>query len=84
MRRKQEFVAEVSSLPIRVARNTEFHVLKGGGGPVEGVPISELNLKSSLALPWPPALPAGNHLLHGYARSPGVSIDSVHWSEDPS
>ena len=30
MRRKQEFVAEVSSLPIRVARNTEFHVLKGG------------------------------------------------------
>ena len=41
MRRKQEFVAEVSSLPIGVARNTESHVLKGGDGPVEGVPIEE-------------------------------------------
>ena len=73
---------EVSSQPMRVTRNTEFYVLKGGDGLAEGVPISEFNPKSSLALPWPAALPAGIHRLHGYARSPGVPIDSVHWSED--
>ncbi len=44
---------EVSSQPMRVTRNTEFYVLKGGDGPAEGVPISALNLKSSLALHGP-------------------------------
>ena len=53
---------------LEVMRNTEFYVLRGNDWPAGGIPITELNLKSSLALPWPARLPAGDHVLHGYAR----------------
>ena len=73
---------EVSRNSLEVMRNTEFYVLRGNDWPAGGIPITELNLKSSLALPWPARLPAGDHVLHGYARGSTAPIGSVHWSDD--
>ena len=73
---------EVSRNHLKVMRNTEFYVLRGNGWPAGGVLITELNLKSSLALAWPARLAAGDHILHGYARGSTAPIDSVHWSDD--
>ena len=73
---------EVSIEHPRVARNTEFYVLRGEDWPAEGIPITEFNLKSSLALAWPARLAACEHLVHGYARGPAAPIDNVLWSDD--
>jgi DMSO/TMAO reductase YedYZ molybdopterin-dependent catalytic subunit len=79
---------EVSSSPIWVRRNTESYVLKGDLWPPglylpsKGEPITTLNIKSTLALPWPADVSPGCKLIHGYARSPGSRIRSVEWSED--
>jgi len=79
---------EVSSKHLWVTRNTEFYVLMGKDWPAEdyapalGAPITEQNLKSSLALSWPAKLAAGNHVIHGYARAPGSPVECVHWSDD--
>jgi len=79
---------EVSRQPIWVTRNTEFYVLMGeewpaaDHAPAKGAPITEQSLKSSLALPWPAALPVGDHEIHGYAWSSGYPIAAVHWSDD--
>ena len=73
---------EVSRSYLKVMRNTEFYVLRGNDWPAGGIPITELNLKSSLALRWPARLVAGDHILHGYARGSTAPIDSVHWSDD--
>ncbi len=73
---------EVSATPMQVTRNTDFYVLKGDNWPEEGIPITEQNLKSSLALPWPARLTAGDHTIHGFARSPRSPINEVCWSDD--
>ena len=73
---------EVSSHYLEVTRNTDFYVLRGNAWPDAGEPITERSMKSSLALPWPAALPAGEHEIHGYAHSPGSPIARVHWSDD--
>ena len=79
---------EVSMQPIWVRRNTTSYVMKGElwpeseHAPSQGKPLTQQNIKSSLALPWPTSLPSGLQTMHGYARSPGSPIASVQWSED--
>lgn len=79
---------EVSTVPLRVRRNTVSYTLQGDQWPAQhyapanGAPITQLNIKSSLALPWPATLAAGHHLLHGYARTSGKRISQVEWSDD--
>ena len=61
-------------------------MLIGDGYPPEGKAagrvITEQTLKSALGLPWPAELPAGRHLLHGFAHSPHGAIERVEWSAD--
>lgn len=45
-------------------------------------PVTSHPVKSSLALPYPAALPAGGQELFGYARSGDGSITGVEWSVD--
>ena len=79
---------EVSCSRIQVRRNTQSYVLMGDSWPAEkyapatGKPITQLNIKSALALPRPARVPGGLHCLHGYARSPGRKIASVVWSDN--
>lgn len=71
-----------------VKRNTEKYVLMGEHWPQQqyapalGAPISEQNIKSSLALPWPAELPPGRHTIAGFARAPSAPIREVDWSAD--
>ena len=66
--------------------NTTSYVLIGGDypaePPAEGQPLNAQTVKSALALPWPAELPAGLHVLRGYAHSPGGPIAAVQWSPD--
>ncbi|WP_076866081.1 sulfite oxidase [Bradyrhizobium mercantei] len=79
---------EVSSRFQWVVRNTEKYVLMGDEWPEEdyapakGGPITQQNIKSSLALDWPARWSAGTKRLFGYARSPDAEIASVEWSDD--
>ncbi len=79
---------EVFTEPIWVTRNTEFYVLMGDDwpevkyAPAKGAPITKLNIKSSLALPYRASLSPGEHCLRGFARSSGAKITSVEWSDD--
>ena len=50
-------------------------------GQAEGVPLTEQSIKSALALPWPARLPAGRHVISGFAHSPNP-ISEVEWSTD--
>jgi hypothetical protein len=49
--------------------------------PSLGKPLTEQNIKSALALPYPAKLPSGTHTLHGYAHSPGSPIRQVLWRD---
>lgn len=77
---------DVSASHLWVHRNTELYVMIGddwqppAGSPARGTPVTEQSIKSALALPWPAALDAGLHRLHGYARSPDAEIAAVAWS----
>lgn len=66
--------------------NTTSYVLIGEDYPPEGQalgkPLTTQVIKSALALPWPAALTAGRHRLHGYAHSPFGRISHVEWSVD--
>ena len=79
---------EVRTTPLWVRRNTQSYVLRGDlwpeakFHPALGAPITELNIKSSLALPLPASFSTGNYTIHGFARSPGRRIKSVHWSDN--
>ncbi len=79
---------EVSMQPIWVRRNTTSYVMKGElwpeseHVPSQGKPLTQQNIKSSLALPWPTSLASGLQTIHGYARSPGSPIASVKWSDN--
>lgn len=77
---------EVSSEMHWTRNNTGSYVLIGPGYPPEGRAMGEIatvqTLKSALALPWPAALDAGSHTLHGFAQSPEGRIVRVEWSDD--
>lgn len=79
---------EVRSEPAWVRRNTVSYTMQGDAWPASsyeparGAPITEFNIKSSLALPLPASKKAGWQHLHGFARSSGRTISSVHWSDD--
>ncbi len=73
----------VSTEPAWTRNNTTSYVLIGDDyppeGQAEGAPVTEQSIKSALALPWPAQLPAGAHLIHGFAHSPDP-LAKVEWS----
>ena len=76
----------VTSEQLWTRNNTTSYVLIGDAYPPEGdapgkVATSQV-IKSALALPWPAELPAGSHLIRGYAQSPDGAIARVEWSAD--
>lgn len=78
----------VSSEQIWTKNNTTSYVLIGDDWPrdeyepAQGAPITTLNVKSALALPWPASLRAGSQRLRGFAYSPHGKIARVQWSID--
>lgn len=78
---------QVSTQPIWVKRNTTSYVMKGDPWPADqyapslGKPLTTQNIKTALALPYPAKLLSGTHMLHGYAHSPGCSIQHVLWRD---
>lgn len=78
---------EVSTHAIWVRRNTTSYIMKGEQWPADqyapsmGKPLTQQNIKSALALPFPAKLSAGSHTLHGYAHSPGSAISQVLWRD---
>ena len=77
---------DVSSQRHWTRNNTTSYVLIGDAHPPEGeasgTVLTTQVIKSALALPWPVALAAGTHRLHGYAHSPYGPIAQVEWSAD--
>jgi len=79
---------ELSCQKVWVRRNTESYVMMGDQwphtryAPSRGKPLTSLNIKSALALPYPAQLNSGQHRLYGYARSPGQKIATVECSDD--
>ena len=76
----------VSADPQWTRNNTTSYVLIGDDyspeGEALGQVVTEQNIKSALALPWPARLAEGNHTLRGFAHSPHARITRVEWSED--
>lgn len=76
----------VSPEKLWTRNNTTSYTLIGdeypGEGQSQGRPVTRQVIKSALALPWPAALPAGRHRIHGYAHSPESQISRVEWSVD--
>lgn len=76
----------VSSDPQWTRNNTTSYVLIGDDyspeGEALGQVVTEQNIKSALALPWPARLEAGSHMLRGFAHSPHGRIYRVQWSDD--
>lgn len=68
--------------------NTSSYVLIGDEWPAEehapaqGAVITELVVKSALALPRPAQLAPGRHALHGFAHAPAGPVSAVEWSPD--
>lgn len=79
---------EISRNPFWVVRNTERYIMMGDLWPAEtyapanGELITEQNLKSSLALPWPAHVSPGAHIVTGFARAPSTPISKVEWSDN--
>ena len=79
---------QVSTERVWNRNNTSSYVLIGEQwppddyAPAEGGPITELVVKSALALPRPAQLAAGSHTLHGFAHAPGGPVSAVEWSPD--
>jgi DMSO/TMAO reductase YedYZ molybdopterin-dependent catalytic subunit len=72
---------EVRDSAIEVPTTTKTYVLDGPDYPSK--PVLRLQtLKSAVALPWPAALPAGRHLVRGFAWSPVGRIARVEYSVD--
>ena len=65
----------VSAQEIRNFRTDEYYV-------IDGVTVTEQNIKSSLCLPWEASLAVGSHRIFGLARSPGQEIARVDWAVD--
>lgn len=78
----------VSTEKLWVRNNTTSYVLIGPDWPSEqhqpadGSPITTLNVKSALALPWPANVRRGSQNLRGFAYSPHGKIARVEWSVD--
>lgn len=70
------------------SNNTSSYVLIGDEwpaeehAPAEGAVITELVVKSALALPRPAQLAPGSHVLHGFAHAPAGPVSAVEWSPD--
>lgn len=70
------------------SNNTSSYVLIGDEWPAEehapaqGAVITELVVKSALALPRPAQLAPGSHVLHGFAHAPAGPVSAVEWSPD--
>ena len=70
------------------SNNTSSYVLIGDEwpaeehAPAEGAVITELAVKSALALPRPAQLAPGSHVLHGFAHAPAGPVSAVEWSPD--
>ncbi|MCG8348393.1 MAG: sulfite oxidase [Chloroflexales bacterium] len=66
----------VSTQPLFVTKNTTDYVLIGPDYPPQGEAsgpiLSEQNVKSAVALPWPATLSAGEQTISGYAWAPGT------------
>ncbi|WP_419861493.1 sulfite oxidase [Candidatus Palauibacter sp.] len=68
--------------------NTSSYVLIGDEWPAEehapaqGEVITELVVKSALALPRPAQLAPGSRILHGFAHAPAGPVSAVEWSPD--
>ncbi len=79
---------QVSTEKVWNRNNTTSYVLigdqwpEGDYGPAQGQPITELSVKSALALPRPARMPIGSHSIHGFAYSPDGPVASVEWSPD--
>ncbi|MGR3802698.1 molybdopterin-dependent oxidoreductase [Marinibacterium profundimaris] len=65
----------VSAREIRNYRTDEYYV-------IDGVTVTEQNIKASLCLPFPAELAPGRQRIEGLARSPGQEIARVEWSAD--
>ncbi|MCY3631766.1 MAG: sulfite oxidase [bacterium] len=76
----------VSADPQWTRNNTTSYVLIGDDyspeGEALGQVVTEQNIKSALALPWPARLDSGQHVVGGFAHSPHGRIHRVQWSED--
>ena len=78
----------VTREPQWVKNNTTSYVLIGDAwpaaryAPADGKPITELVVKSALALPRPARLARGPRRLHGYAHSPHGPVRRVEWRVD--
>ena len=76
----------VSADPQWTRNNTTSYVLIGDDyspeGEALGQVVTEQNIKSALALPWPARLDGGQHHLRGFAHSPQGRITRVQWSDD--
>ncbi len=76
----------VSNEQIWTRNNTTSYVLIGEDYPAEppadGQPITAQVPNCALALRWPAELPAGLHVVRGYAHSPNGPIAAVQWSAD--
>ncbi len=76
----------VSADPQWTRNNTTSYVLIGDDyspeGEALGQVVTEQNIKSALALPWPARLDAGPHKLRGFAHSPHGRVYRVQWSDD--
>jgi sulfane dehydrogenase subunit SoxC len=76
----------VSEEPLYVEKSTTYYVLIGPDfperPPANGPILSFQTMKSASALPWPVSLPAGPHLIRGYAWSPHGKIAQVEYSLD--
>lgn len=65
----------VSAQEIRNYRTDEYYV-------IDGVTVTEQNIKASLCLPFPAVMTPGRQRVTGIARSPGRQIARVDWSVD--
>ena len=79
---------QVSTEKVWNRNNTSSYVLIGDDwpeadhAPAQGGPITELVVKSALALPRPGQLASGSHRLHGFAHAPAGPVAAVEWSPD--
>jgi sulfane dehydrogenase subunit SoxC len=72
---------EVRRGVIDVPTTTKTYVLEGPDYPARPV-LRQQTLKSAVALPWGATLPAGRHLVRGFAWSPAGRISRVEYSLD--
>ena len=77
---------EVSENQFWSRNNTTSYVLIGDDYPPEGEAQGRVatlqSIKSVILLPWPAQLPAGEHLIRGYAYSPHASVTRLEWRLD--